>query len=91
VIGLLLNQSIQADAIHVYVSYSEYLLDKGIARDNEILVKISEHPPVQVRWCPNIGPYRNFWQYLKDARARGLCSHAGRAPLRSVKSEVRMP
>jgi len=58
----LLNQTIKADAIFLYLSSNEYLLDKGYP----IVPGWLQNLPVNIIYTENTGPFRKLLPLLKD-------------------------
>lgn len=73
----LLMQSKLPDQINLWVSREPYLSDKGIPSDeivNRLVMSLPEtnRHLIQIRWTPNIGPYRKLIPVLREAAPEDL-------------------
>jgi len=65
VIESLIAQSLPPVSINLNVSNAPYLLDEGVGRNDDFLLRLSRLPLVKINWVDNIGPYRKIWPFLK--------------------------
>ena len=65
VIESLRQQTYRPAKVYLHLSQEAYLLDKGVAEDDPLLQELTADRWVQVRWVPNLGPYRKIFPFLQ--------------------------